>query len=238
MRKSTVVAVSIAVVMAVPLTLYASHQFQDVPDSHTFHTAIDFMAANGITQGCNPPANTNYCPEDPVTRGQMAGFLKRFHDTFIAGAGTGLGIAFRNESTPPDPGNGVVEGLNLNLRIPQAGILVVEANVQMVNDVDFDALACGINTGGALTTAHPGSWRVVDLTASAATNCDTVAVGIASPGGVTVRVVTSGALNTTDALQGTLSAALYTEDGAFPLLGAIEEATEAPVLSDVPKGAD
>ena len=93
MKKSTILAVVVAVLMAVPLTLYASHQFQDVPNSHTFHTAIDFMAANGITQGCNPPANTNYCPDDPVTRGQMAGFLKRFHDNFIAGGGIGLGFA-------------------------------------------------------------------------------------------------------------------------------------------------
>ena len=37
------------------------------------------------------------------------------------------------------------------------------------------------------------------------------------------RLVTSGALATTEALQGTLSATLYTPDGAFALLGAIED---------------
>jgi hypothetical protein len=35
------------------------------------------MAQAGITQGCNPPANTRFCPDNPVTRGQMAGFLRR-----------------------------------------------------------------------------------------------------------------------------------------------------------------
>ena len=84
MKKSTILAVVVAVLMAVPLTLYASHQFQDVPNSHTFHTAIDFMAANGITQGCNPPANTNYCPERLITRGEIAAFIARTLDLPVA----------------------------------------------------------------------------------------------------------------------------------------------------------
>jgi hypothetical protein len=31
----------------------------------------------GVTLGCNPPTNDEYCPDDLVTRGQMAAFLKR-----------------------------------------------------------------------------------------------------------------------------------------------------------------
>ncbi len=38
---------------------------------------IEAIAAAGITKGCNPPANDRYCPDDPVTRGQMAAFLVR-----------------------------------------------------------------------------------------------------------------------------------------------------------------
>ncbi|HDL42039.1 MAG TPA: S-layer homology domain-containing protein, partial [Actinobacteria bacterium] len=38
---------------------------------------IEWAAAQGITPGCNPPANTSFCPEQPVTRGQMAAFLRR-----------------------------------------------------------------------------------------------------------------------------------------------------------------
>ncbi len=34
-------------------------------------------AAEGITTGCNPPTNDLYCPDSPVTRGQMAAFLRR-----------------------------------------------------------------------------------------------------------------------------------------------------------------
>ncbi len=35
------------------------------------------MAGAGITKGCNPPVNTKYCPDDFVTRGQMAAFPVR-----------------------------------------------------------------------------------------------------------------------------------------------------------------
>lgn len=39
--------------------------------------SIDRLAAAGITAGCNPPTNNQFCPDDPVTRGQMAAFLNR-----------------------------------------------------------------------------------------------------------------------------------------------------------------
>jgi hypothetical protein len=42
-----------------------------------FADAIQWLADKGITQGCNPPANTMFCPDDRVTRGQMATFLVR-----------------------------------------------------------------------------------------------------------------------------------------------------------------
>jgi hypothetical protein len=44
---------------------------------HTFEAAIRWLASEGITQGCNPPLNTNFCPDASVTRGQMAVFLAR-----------------------------------------------------------------------------------------------------------------------------------------------------------------
>jgi hypothetical protein len=42
-----------------------------------FRDDIDRLAAAGITRGCNPPGNDRFCPEEPVTRGQMAAFLTR-----------------------------------------------------------------------------------------------------------------------------------------------------------------
>ena len=55
-------------------------------DGHVFENAIEWLAAEGITQGCNPPVNNRFCPNDRVTRGQMAAFLVRAQGyTAIAG---------------------------------------------------------------------------------------------------------------------------------------------------------
>jgi hypothetical protein len=60
-----------------PVTAWASDRFDDVPSSNTFHDDIAWMADNGVTVGCNPPANDRFCPDDSVTRGQMAAFMRR-----------------------------------------------------------------------------------------------------------------------------------------------------------------
>jgi hypothetical protein len=54
----------------------ATATFADVPDSHPFFQYIEALAASGITAGCaaSPP---QYCPDAPITRGQMAVFLSR-----------------------------------------------------------------------------------------------------------------------------------------------------------------
>ena len=59
-------------------------------DNSTFELAIDRLGTAGITHGCNPPINDRFCPEDNVTRGQMAAFLMR-----------ALGLT---PIIPPDPG--------------------------------------------------------------------------------------------------------------------------------------
>jgi hypothetical protein len=50
--------------------------FNDVPTSHPFFRFIEALSASGITAGCSaaPPL---YCPNDPVTRGQMAVFIAK-----------------------------------------------------------------------------------------------------------------------------------------------------------------
>ena len=54
-------------------------RFED-DNASIFEASIDRLAASGITSGCNPPANTNFCPEARVTREQMASFLSRALD--------------------------------------------------------------------------------------------------------------------------------------------------------------
>ena len=52
----------------------AVETFADVQFGEPFHREVEALVASGITAGCG---GGNYCPEDPVTRGQMAAFLSR-----------------------------------------------------------------------------------------------------------------------------------------------------------------
>lgn len=53
--------------------------FDDIPSDYWAYDWVIALAASGITSGCStsPPL---YCPEDPVTRAQMAVFLVRTFD--------------------------------------------------------------------------------------------------------------------------------------------------------------
>jgi hypothetical protein len=56
-------------------------------NQNVFEGAIEAIAAEGITQGCNPPTNNRFCPNDFVTRGEMAVFLARAFDYADNGGG-------------------------------------------------------------------------------------------------------------------------------------------------------
>ncbi len=89
----------------------------------TDHTAsvhrqnINAIRVAGITAGCNPPQNTLYCPNDFVTRAQMATFLVR-----ALGVAPGLRVYRVNSGGPElggllswtadDPASGYVKASN------------------------------------------------------------------------------------------------------------------------------
>lgn len=50
----------------------ATASFGDVPTSHPFFQFVEALAASGISGGCG---GGNFCPDSPLTRGQMAVFL-------------------------------------------------------------------------------------------------------------------------------------------------------------------
>jgi hypothetical protein len=51
-------------------------RFRD-DEGSVFEDAINRLAAAGITLGCNPPVNDRFCPNDEMTRGEMAAMLAR-----------------------------------------------------------------------------------------------------------------------------------------------------------------
>jgi hypothetical protein len=84
-------------------------------DGSVFEGSIEWLVSEGITVGCNPPTNDRFCPNDQVTRGQLAAFLVRALDY----TDTGGGDLFRddNDSTFEDAINklgtaGLTRGCN------------------------------------------------------------------------------------------------------------------------------
>lgn len=73
--RSLIFVLALSALLALPAGIVlASHQFDDVPTESSIHDDVEAIAAAGVTTGCG---DGNYCPADPVTRGQMAQFLNR-----------------------------------------------------------------------------------------------------------------------------------------------------------------
>ena len=65
----------VALVGALPAAAAgATGTFAD-DDNSIFEGDIEWLAGEGITNGCNPPTNDQFCPDDNLTRGQLAAFL-------------------------------------------------------------------------------------------------------------------------------------------------------------------
>ena len=62
--------------------------FADVPESSPHAASIDALRAAGITQGCSQEP-LRYCPNQPVTRAEMATFLTRALNLTAPGSGAG-----------------------------------------------------------------------------------------------------------------------------------------------------
>lgn len=83
-------------VRAFDLESASSAGFTDTGDS--VHSAnIDALAAASVTAGCQVDP-LRYCPEQPVTRGQMATFLRRA----IGGSDRAILVAFYNATGGDD----------------------------------------------------------------------------------------------------------------------------------------
>jgi hypothetical protein len=77
-RLLIVAAIAATTLVAIPAAQAANPGGSFTDDDQNIHEGyIEAIAAAGITTGCNPPFNTEYCPNRIVTRGQMAAFLVR-----------------------------------------------------------------------------------------------------------------------------------------------------------------
>jgi hypothetical protein len=78
-----------ALLVSATVAGFASGSFTDVSEDNVHSDAIHWLAESGITVGCTP---TEFCPSAPVTRAQMATFLKRLAESRVVDAGTLEGL--------------------------------------------------------------------------------------------------------------------------------------------------
>ena len=90
-------------------------------DGSVHEDNIEVLAAEGVTRGCNPPANTEYCPQRLITRGEIAAFIRRtlalptsptdhftddggsvFHDDIESITAAGIGFGCTETTYCPD----------------------------------------------------------------------------------------------------------------------------------------
>ena len=131
---------------ALDLTPVEAGPFIDVSDS--VHAAnINAIAAEGITVGCNPPANDRFCPEGEVTREQMASFLAR-----------ALGLEIIE---PPDPPLHMISSFTTHHNCCEARVAYVQEVADKINGIamlpgdEFSMLAVlgnQVDSGNCQTT--------------------------------------------------------------------------------------
>ncbi len=155
-RMSVVTTLALVLTTGLATAVVASNVFTDVPDSNQFHSSITWMSENEVTRGCNPPANDEYCPEDDVSREQMASFMRRLAQT----EGTvGDQVTDASENIAIDS-DSVFEVARIEVT-PKA-----EANVSLNAHATIGASAASFGTyhihqdgcGGPVVAA--GSWQI------------------------------------------------------------------------------
>ena len=172
-RRVTTIAATLAMIIGVPIAVIAAHSFDDVPDSNQFHESIAWMQENGITIGCNPPANTQYCPEDNVSRQQMAAFMRRLAQT---DGSAGIGVTDPADTVTVS-GTTYVELLTLESTPTAEANVTLNAHVTLSKPTDTEGsyqviVARDSCTG---TVVGAGGWSG-GVQADATTESATVAV--------------------------------------------------------------
>jgi hypothetical protein len=124
-------------------------------DDSVFEQDIERLAVAGVTRGCNPPDNDRYCPDEPVTRGQMAAFV---HRAFGGGVIGGIVYEDADLDGQRDLGELPVSAAEVELRLDGAQFM------DMVTGVDDKGrFLIGYVPSGSYTVAvlasvtHPGS---------------------------------------------------------------------------------
>ena len=185
-KKRTLLVVTVVVLLAVPVVAVAADRFTDVPSTNIFHDDIAWLADAGITVGCNPPLNDEFCPEEPVKRQQMAAFMRRFAQHLLPVA---AGANWDVDAT----GGFLVEETIAEVTIvaPTDGVLVMSATGDSWDGTGD--IWCGFELDGGGAGFQPGLHRgYVDHSQHNEADCVTSGIAEVDAGDHTVALVYSG----------------------------------------------
>ncbi len=154
---------------AIPFSYPSTPYFADVPSSNIFFRFVQKMAQMGITSGCG---NGNFCPDDSLTRGQMAVFIVTGlldellppNVQLIAGAVPNSGTAGQTVTVILS-GVGTNFGAGTQVAVP-AGITV--SNLQVLSPTSLTVqLTISASATSSLTAANGGPYTIAVTTGTA-----------------------------------------------------------------------
>lgn len=175
-RLSAVVLLTAALVATgifVSGVVQASHNFSDVPTTAFYHPAVEWVANRAITAGC---AVGLYCPDNPVTRGQMAVFLQK--------EGQALTPTFVNSGSPPG-GDPITGGSSSNICMTtgivppfpqQAFIMATNSTLGM--GAHTQSMAPQYSTDGGTTWTYTDPFPGSTASTSTANQCAHTSYGV------------------------------------------------------------
>ena len=111
-RKARLILIALAMggLLAIPISaIGAVSLWDDIPDESIFVNDTNWMKITGVSLGCNPPLNTEYCPKEFMTREQMAALLRRLSQGQIVNAATAV---------DSDKVDGRIPGAKRGARVP------------------------------------------------------------------------------------------------------------------------
>lgn len=162
-RIRTLVAIAaITALMVAPATVWAVDRFTDVSDNNVFHDDISWLADAGVTLGCNPPTNDQFCPRDNVTREQMSAFMRRLAENQVVDAGALEGL------TSADLANTVYVSAD------EGFVDVPAGSVTEVLALDVPAGSYMINARGSMNLNSGPAGRLIECTLAADTTSQTL----------------------------------------------------------------
>lgn len=139
-RFELALAIGVTAAVVAPVAVLAAGPFTDVPETHTFAADIQWMADNGISEGCGGGA---FCPADAVTRAQMSAFMHRLATLEVVDAAT-AGLADNSHKLQGKAANQIASQLAAEEDGVTGSVFESNQGLVLVNQVSITVPRSGV----------------------------------------------------------------------------------------------